>query len=219
MRDTPLLMRDTKLEASARALYSDALPYHNFHHVDDTLAAAELIVERCRQEHIRIDATVVYFALLFHDAGYHQDHHALGHATKERYSAALASAVLQAHGAPAQQIDKTVGAILATERDASFVSAEQKAVRAADLAGMAAPWEQFLDSSLKLKREYELLHGERLSWPAWQAISSDVLGFYLTQEIRLTSYFHDAHGESAFHAAVRRNLARLLAEPSEPARA
>jgi hypothetical protein len=211
-----MLKRNTELEANARALYSDVLPYHNFQHVDDTLAAAELIIERCREEHIRIDATVVYFALLFHDAGYHQDHHALGHVTKERYSAALATTALGAHGVAAQQIEKTVSAILATERDASFVSAEQKAVRAADLSGMAAPWPQFLVSSLKLKREHEVLHGEHLSWARWQAISRDVLGFYLTQEIRLTSYFHDQHGESAFHAAVRRNLERLLAEPCEP---
>ena len=194
-----------------------SLPYHNFAHVNNTLAAAEVILAHCREEHIRVDPKVVYFALLFHDAGYHEDHLSLGYVTKERYSAALATAALAAHGATTQQIDKTVSAILATERDGSFVSAEQKAVRAADLSGMAAPWREFLTSSLKLKREHEVLHGKPLAWPDWQAVSREVLGFYLTQEIRLTSYFHDAGGESAFHGAVRANLARLLAEPREPA--
>lgn len=212
----PHYPRDSRIEARARALYSDTLPYHNFAHIEDTLAAAGVIIERCREEHIRLDASVVYYALLFHDAGYHEDHRALGHATKERYSAALATTVLQEFGVPAAQLEKTVGAILATERDARFISAEQKAVRAADLAGLAAPWPRFLESSIRLRREYELLQGVRLSWPEWQDISHQVLSYYLTQEIRLTSYFHDDNGESAYHRAVRENLHRLLTEPAPP---
>ncbi len=217
MRDPSPLKRDGELEAAAAALYSDALPYHNFAHVQDTLVAATVILERCRTENIRVDPGVVYYALLFHDAGYQEDHQAHGYETKERYSAALARRVLAGRGVLQGQIDKTVGAILATERDAHFVSAEQKAVRAADLSGLAAPYPRFLASSLSLKREHEILHGEHLSWSNWQSISARVLGFYLTQEIRLTSYFYDARGESAYHAAVRENLSRLLAEPAEPA--
>ncbi|MGR8918670.1 MAG: hypothetical protein ACU85V_03550, partial [Gammaproteobacteria bacterium] len=59
-------------------------------------------------------------------------------------------------------------------------------------------------------------HGRELSWPEWQENSREVLGFYLGQEIRLTSYFYNDSGESDFHTAVRRNLDRLLAEPAEP---
>ncbi|MCC6706418.1 MAG: hypothetical protein IT492_02560 [Gammaproteobacteria bacterium] len=209
-------VRNTQLEAEARALYSSSLPYHNFDHIQDTLESAEKVVERCREEHIRIDAEVVYFALLFHDAGYQDDHLARGFATKERYSAALAEPILRRHGVSQAQLDKTVAAILATERDAVCVSAEQKAVRAADLSGLAADYPRFLHSSMCLKREHELLFQRTLSWAEWQTSSAEVLGHYLTQEIRLTSYFHDGRGESLFHKAVRSNLARLLAEPSEP---
>ncbi len=210
-------IRNKQLEAQARALYSDALPYHNFDHIQDTLQSAAMVVERCQEEHIRIDAEVVYFALLFHDAGYQDDHLARGFATKERYSAALAEPILRHHGVSPTQLEKTVAAILATERDALCISAEQKAVRAADLSGLAADYPRFLLSSLRLKREHELLYGRALSWADWQRTSRDVLGHYLTQEIRLTSYFHDGHGESSFHKAVRTNLNRLLAEPGEPA--
>ncbi len=209
-------LRNTQLEAAARALYSAALPYHNFDHIQDTLEAAEKVIERCREEHIRIDAEVVYYALLFHDAGYQDDHLACGYATKERYSAALAEPILRGHGVNSAQVDKTLAAILATERDAVTVSAEQKAVRAADLSGLAADYPRFLESSLKLKREHELLFQRPLSWDEWQTNSAAVLGHYLTQEIRLTSYFHDGSGESSFHKAVRDNLNRLLAEPGEP---
>jgi predicted metal-dependent HD superfamily phosphohydrolase len=210
-------LRNGALEAEARTLYSDTLPYHNFDHVLATLDAAWVIIDRCRAEHIRLDAQVVYFALLFHDAGYHVDHRAHGCATKERYSIALAQPVLRRFGVPAAQIEKTSAAILATERDGSFVSAEQKAVRAADLSGLAEDYPRFLASSLKLKREHELLTRRKVSWPAWLAVSREVLEFYLGQEIRLTSYYHDETGESAFHKTARANLARLLQEPHEPA--
>ena len=209
-------IRNAQLEARARALYSDALPYHNFDHIQDTLRAAAMVIDRCQEEHIRIDAEVVYFALLFHDAGYQDDHVAHGYDSKERYSAALAAPILREHGVGPAQVEKAVAAILATERDALSVSAEQKAVRAADLSGLAADYPQFLLSSLRLKREHELLYGRALSWTDWQHTSREVLGHYLGQEIRLTSYFHDGHGESSFHKAVRTNLGRLLAEPTEP---
>ena len=209
-------IRSPQLEAQAGALYSAALPYHNFDHIQDTLTSAAMIIERCQEEHIRIDVEVVYFALLFHDAGYQDDHLAQGFATKERYSAALAAPILRQHGVSAAQIEKTVAAILATERDALSVSAEQKAVRAADLSGLAAHYPLFLQSSLRLKREHEYLYGRTLSWTDWQKTSRDVLGHYLTQEIRLTSYFHDGQGESSFHKAVRNNLNLLLAETGEP---
>ncbi|MEQ8662418.1 MAG: hypothetical protein RLW62_16510 [Gammaproteobacteria bacterium] len=212
-----LQARDAALEARVAALYDSRLPYHNFDHVQDTLRAAQAIVRHCTAEHIRIDGEVVYYALLLHDAGYQDDHRALGYRSKEAYSAALAETLLGEFGVSPAKVRKTVAAILATERDGEFITAEQKAVRAADLSGMAADYPEFLRKSLRLKREHELLHGAPVSWRAWQETSREVLEHYLTQEIRLTSYFHNAAGESAFHAAVRANLDRLLAEPHEPA--
>ena len=217
-----LIGRSPALEARAAALYSAALPYHNFDHIRDVLRAGEEILARCQAEHIRIDVDVVYHALLFHDAAYQEDHRALGYRSKEAYSAALAAAVLAEFDVTPMHIQKCTAAILATERDGHFVSAEQKAVRAADLSGMAASYPVFLDNSLRLKREHELLNARALSWADWQQISAEVLGHYLGQEIRLTSNFYDDHGESDFHARVRANLERLLgesAEPSSPSRA
>ena len=216
MTTVRLAGRNPALEARAAALYSDTLPYHNFLHVQDTLRAAETILERCRAENIRADSDVVYYALLFHDARYQDNHIAQGYRSKEAYSAALAAEALSTAGVAPAKIRKCTAAILATERDGTFVSAEQKAVRAADLSGMAADYAEFLQHSLKLKREYELLHGTELRWADWQRISAEVLGHYLSQEIRLTSYFHDERGESKFHARLRSNLGRLLEEPVAP---
>ncbi len=205
-------IRDLDLEAEIEPLYSAELAYHNFQHVIDTIQAADNITQRCIEEGIRVDHSVVYFALLFHDAGFRDDHVALGFKTKEDYSAEIAANRLGTRGESPKIINKVVASILSTHKDANFISVEQKAVRAADLSGLAADYEIFLQNSNNLKAEYELFNDTKLNWGSWVEISSKTIGFYLAQEIRLTSYFVNEHGESAFHKAVRENLERLIAE-------
>ena len=66
-------VRDFDLEEEVKKLYSPSLPYHNFQHVIDTITAAEKIIQRCNTEGTRVDGQVVYLALLFHDAAYHEN--------------------------------------------------------------------------------------------------------------------------------------------------
>ncbi|MSR14466.1 MAG: hypothetical protein EXR86_07865 [Gammaproteobacteria bacterium] len=66
------LILDLDLEAEAARLYSESLPYHNFRHILVTIAAADKLLARCEEEGIRVEPKVVYYALLFHDAGYHE---------------------------------------------------------------------------------------------------------------------------------------------------
>jgi predicted metal-dependent HD superfamily phosphohydrolase len=205
-------VRDPELEGAAKRLYSDTLPYHNFRHVLDTLKAADTIIGHCLEEGIRVDEKVVYYALLFHDAGFQENHDALGYECKEAYSAKLAADMLDERGIYANIIGKVTAAILSTRREAKFVSVEQKAVRAADLSGLAGDYETFHKNSRNLKSEYELLAGEALTWAEWVDKAAETIRIYLMQEIRLTSYFTDEDGESAFHQAVRKNLVRLLEE-------
>jgi predicted metal-dependent HD superfamily phosphohydrolase len=205
-------VRDVELEAAIERLYSSALPYHNFGHALDTLDAADTIISHCKEEGIRVDAQVVYYALLLHDAGFHEDHDTLGYESKEAYSAQLAADLLNQHGVYDKTIEKVSAAILSTHRDGKFFSAEQKAVRAADLSGLAGDYETFRNNSKNLKSEYELLSGKSLTWGEWIDKAAETIRFYLSQEIRLTSYFSNENGESAFHLAVRRNLDQLLEE-------
>jgi len=213
MLDGPVAaLRNPDLEAEVAALYSDKLAYHNFQHALDTIAAADGITQKCIDEGIRVDAEVVYYALLFHDAGFLDDHHALGFETKEAYAADLAQKRLTHRGTNESTINKVVDAILSTHKDASFVTAEQKAVRAADLSGLAADYETFVRNSANLKTEYELFHARELDWREWVDNASGMIRFYLSQEIRLTSFFSNKDGDSRFHVAVRDNLNRLEAE-------
>jgi predicted metal-dependent HD superfamily phosphohydrolase len=205
-------LRDFDLESQVATLYSPELAYHNFQHALDTIDAAHNITLKCLDEGIRVDTQVVYYALLFHDAGFRADHLALGFGSKEAYSADLAVNWLGERGVSNRMIEKVAAAVLSTHRGASFITTEQKAVRAADLSGLAAGYNVFLENSANLKLEYELFQCATLDWPAWVANVRETVNFYLSQEIRLTSYFSNADGESAFHQAVRRNLERLVAE-------
>jgi len=213
------MVRDEALEARAAQLYDDTLPYHNFGHALETVSSGAEIVSRCREEGVPIDEQVVYYALLFHDAGYRDDYRQRGYSSKEDYAAALAAESLREHGVQQAVIGEVVDAIRATHRDAVFVTTEQKAVRAADLAGLAADYESFRSSSAKLKSEWELLNKRPITWGEWIDITTEVISFFLTQDIHLTRHYYDAFGDSVFHKRTRANLERLRRETSVPGNA
>ena len=217
VKNAARMTSDETLEKAAAALYSDSLPYHNFRHALRSVEAGREIVARCVKEGIRIEEDVVYYALLFHDAGYQDDHKSRGFDTKEAYSASLAAKALKEHGVPQATVRKVIEAIQATHRDAKFTTTEQKAVRAADLAELAADYETFRTNTENLKSEYEMQSGRHLSWDEWIDRAIDVIRYFLAQEIRLTSHYANDHGESVFHQRVRGNLERLRHEKAASA--
>jgi predicted metal-dependent HD superfamily phosphohydrolase len=204
------MRRDPDLEAEVAELYSTTLPYHNFSHALDTILAAGRILEHCREELVPVDEQVVYLALLFHDAGYHEDAGRFGCASKEEYSARLASERLGRRGFDPAIIQLVHEAILATHRDALFRTNEQKVVRAADLAGLAADYPTFLRNSENLKAEWELLRGRPISWRDWIADTQQVIRFFLSQDIRLTRHYLNSEGVSDFHERAEQNVRRLF---------
>lgn len=205
-------IQDEWLEQEAKKYYSPELHYHNFNHIVDVIAAGREIVDRCRDEGVRIDDDVVYYALLLHDAGYREDHVKKGYDSKEAYSAHIARQLLTRGDHTEAFIAKVEKAILATHRDGSFISTEQKAVRAADLSGLAADYDVFRQNTDNLRMEQELLTGESIDWEDWKQRVERVISFYLSQEIRITSYFTDGQGKSIFHQRASENLQRLMAE-------
>ena len=209
------MVRDLQFEKEISRHYDEMLPYHNFNHVLDTFYAAANILQRCNEEGIRVDTKVVYYALLFHDAGYRVDHLAKGYDSKERYAVAIADSYTTQIGLTRKERDKVNAAIMATHREGKFLTAEQKAVRAADLSGLGAPYPEFLKHTTNLWLEHNFLY-DKLDWDTWVQQAHETITFYLMQEIRLTSYFSAKDGASAFHLAAERNLEKLALE-NEPA--
>ena len=204
--------RNPQLEGLAALTYTPLLPYHNFEHAQSTIKSAEKILTHCLEEGVRADGEIIYRALLFHDAGYHQDNINLGFPTKEELSANIAGRIMFLLNLDARIILATQRAIISTHKDAPFITNEEKIVRAADLAGMVGDYQTFLKNTLLLKKEAELFEQRKIPIRKWKEKTRAIIEFYLSQDIRLTSHYSDNEGNSVFHTRARANLERFLKE-------
>ena len=202
-------------EKIAEKLYSDNLPYHNFIHAKETVINGRIIIGNCLNEGMLINEKVVYYGNLLHDVGYYEDHKEKGFDSKEEYSVYLARKILQDLGEDEEIISETQRVILATHRDKSFVTNEEKVVRASDLAGMAKDYEIFLRNTVRLKQEIEIISGQAVSWSEWKKSVKKTIEFYLLQDIRLTSTHNNESGKSVFHKKAKENLDAFLKEDEE----
>jgi predicted metal-dependent HD superfamily phosphohydrolase len=202
------------VEEAAAALYDPVLPYHNFRHALAVAEEGRRIVDRCRAAGIVIDADVVHYACLLHDAGYRDDHAARGFESKEAYSAELAADVLDRCGVDRRVAAAVREAILSTHCDAHCASVEARAVRAADLSGLGADFASFRDDAVKLKHEHEIMTGEDLPWDTWREVACRRIAAFLRERLDLTAADVDASGDSVLAVRARENVRRLLAEPA-----
>ena len=207
-------MHDKQLEKIASTMYEPKMPYHNFGHAITVTRFSERIIEKCQDEGVPIDEKVVYYALLFHDAGYHEDHVALGYETKEAYSADLSEKALREHGVDDGTIEKVKAAILSTHMDAKCYSNEDKAVRMSDISNLGADYQEFKLNTVRLMEEHALMKSVSVNWEDWKNSARDTLQLVLREEMDLTSDYYDEDGNSVFHAKAMENLATLLDDDS-----
>lgn len=202
------------LKEIAMSFYNPQFEYHNFDHALGTWEAAREIIKRCRQEGKTINEQIVYYACLFHDAGYHEDERESGFGTKEDYAAAIAKKELTKHGVVSDIIEAVNRAIKGTEQeyDISNLSIEGMIVRVADLADLAADYAIFLENNRKLKQEQERILQRPIEREIWKMKTKEIMEFYLSQKIQLTHGYADKHGESIFHKRTKENLERFLKE-------
>lgn len=182
------------------------LPYHNFAHAHEVLQNALVLCERCKKHWITYDTNVIFFACLGHDAGYAQDHTKGWCSSKEEYAAMLTIWVMKQLHIEDSIIQKVYDAIMATHKDATCVSTEEKIVRASDLMGMMESYDIFSKNSLLLKEEYELLHNTIVSPQQRQQMTSHIINHYLSQELHITPEYYSKQGFSTWHQKVQTNL-------------
>ncbi|MCS3904116.1 putative metal-dependent HD superfamily phosphohydrolase [Methylohalomonas lacus] len=208
------MVRNPGLEHAAALLYDTRLPYHNFSHVMETLAASRTLIERCRDADLAVQPEIVYGALLFHDAGYQYDHELQGYDSKEAYSARLAARVLNDYGIAASIIDAVQAAILATRCGAACSSREARIVRAADLAGLAHDYYLFRQNAWRLWREDIILGGVAVAWDDWRDQAIHILEHFLAEDLGVSPACYAADGEPWLNKHGRRNIERLRQEPT-----
>ena len=207
-------MRDEEIEKIAAQFYDEKLFYHNFEHVNYVLSSASRILNSCKRENIEIDEAVVYYAILFHDAGFIEDHTAMGYQSKEAYSADIAGRELKAYGVSDNVIAKVRDAIMATHMNADCQTKEEIAVRAADLSGLADDYNVFKKNTVDLLKEGEMMSGNKMTWEEWKIKAAEVIELYLRQELYLTSDYYNVDGSSKFHINARKNIDRLMQDGS-----
>jgi predicted metal-dependent HD superfamily phosphohydrolase len=196
------------LEA-ATALYDPTLPYHNAGHALRAVSWGERLLRVCAQAGVRVDATVVRLALLFHDAGYGTDPSTIGCPDAETYACTLARRALTGRISTSVLHD-VEAAILDTRRTNQPVTPEGMVVRAADLADLAAGYDTFAANSEALRVEQERLSGARLSLAEWRDAVDRLLSDYLEERLWPLELLHDGSEQPGFHAAAKANLRRYL---------
>ncbi len=200
---------EEKIIPIAKRYYSP-LPYHNFKHVTTLLKNAQELIKKCEKYHLKVDEEIVLLALLFHDAGYAENHKKKGFKSKEEYSAFISEKVLLDQKYPPEKIKKIKECITATHRDKEFRTIEQKIVRACDLKDLAANFKKFKKDNLLLKKEFELLNHRKISSDEWKDITKKTILFYLSQNIHLTPKYYNKEGKSIFHMKALKNLNKIL---------
>ncbi len=208
---------DKALLDEAESLYDPRLAYHKFDHIRMVFGEADRILQRCKKHNIEVDENVVYLALLFHDAGFIENHALKGFESKEAYSADLAGQILPKHNYPDETVRQVQQAIMCTHCDHRCQSNEDKVVKAADLAGLAADFDFFLKNTVRLRAEYEMFNQSEIEWEHWKQLAIDRLRIFIEDEMELTDEEFDENGNSLFKLAVAENIQRLQEEP-EPDR-
>ena len=212
MKDVFRKIRNEKAEILAQNLYSKNLAFHNFFHVIETLKFANKILTSPIINLSTINLDTIYYALLFHDAGYVEDQELLGYVDKESYSAALAQKYLLGRGMPLADISKITLAIKATHIAGECRNLEEEIVRGADISGMAAPYDDFLKMSQAIKAEQEYLVGTKISWANWVRGSEVNLKPYLNEKITCGELFAKSNEPSLFNQRLASNIEQLKKE-------
>lgn len=205
------MMHDKTLEKLAASLYSSRLPYHNFQHIRDVLIAGDVILLECKKNGIDFNESVIYHAILFHDAGYHEDHETNGYDSKESYSASLAENILNDEDYSEMHILQVKQAIMSTHMHGHCKSTEDQVVRAADLYGLMAAYADFREKSVALYHEGQMLRGENIGWDEYKKETCSIVNSFLKHKIKLNIGLYQGEPDK-FQQAAHKNLELLMEE-------
>jgi predicted metal-dependent HD superfamily phosphohydrolase len=201
--------------AGAERYYNPNLPYHNWHHAEEVMANVVTILDeflggrRNLGPATRIDRGPILIAAAHHDDLHDHPDNAL-YLSKEHYAAELAKRAL------VDEVDMStlhsIGEmILATEFQAPRKTPEEKILHYADVWGMAAPYERFLDQNVRLWQE-----AGRPPWQGYKKHASKVIAVTIKESFREFCPMTAPWGADPyfFPLRARSNLERFTDEPA-----
>ena len=192
----------------AQKYYSD-LPYHNFHHVTETLVIANNLAHECEQNGVVVDRKALTLATLFHDAGFGEDHQELGFDSKEEYSASIFLEKADLYGLTAAEAVTGNNAILATKFGNQPQSIEDTIIVRADLDNVAGDYDGFILKTNQLRAEAKQLGGYKGD-AIFAATSIRVLSEYVRNDLSLGDW-ETQH----WSLKATQNIQRLIYEVSK----
>jgi predicted metal-dependent HD superfamily phosphohydrolase len=201
--------------ADAEQYYNPELPYHSWRHAEEVMANATTILDeflggrRRFGPAMRIDRGPILIAAAHHDDRHdHPDNAQFP--SKEHYAAHLAEEALTG------KIDEATlqairGMILATEFQVSRKTYEEKVLHYADVWGMAAPYETFLDQNVRLWQE-----AGRPPWEGYKKRARKVIAVTVDESLREFSPMTAVWGADPYYFPIRarNNLERFTDEPT-----
>lgn len=207
-----------ELREAARPYYSEDLEYHNFSHVEDVMEAAEDLLERAEEHDKDVNEEAVRAAVYFHDAYYQKNAERFRFETKEDLSKEVARKELRGLGYDENFIGTVEDCIEATKHHSvpDEDSPEEIIMRASDLRGLMADYDEFLENTYALREEHETIHGEEQGYREWLESVLNVLDHYGTQKLELTPENETDEGLSEFHAELGKNRQQFIVEHVEP---
>lgn len=192
----------------AQTYYSD-LPYHNFFHVTETLVIASRLAGECEANGVAVDRRALTMATLFHDAGYHEDHLALGFKNKEEYSASIFRIKADEYGLTAAEAITANNAILSTQLGHNPETTEDKILVRSDLDNVVGDYEGFISKTNLLRSEAKLFDGYKGD-VTFATTSLRVLAEYFSNDLSLGEW-----ETNHWSLQATKNLQRLALEISK----
>ena len=199
----------------AQAHYSDTMPYHNWEHARNVAGNFVELAHHCAGRDILLDPLKGAIAGAWHDAGFHEDHTALGFETKEHYSAQLASDHLRTAGVDEVYIDEVRVQILGTIHGAKRESLDVLALHRADIAGIGKEYRGFARNNYALLCEARQAKPD-LSFEEWMGKQNGFIDFIIEEAlIELPRLGEDVGEHYSFDTIARRNITKLLLQENE----
>ncbi len=205
-----------RLLQAAELMYGHGLPYHNFTHACGVMERADALAQRVEQTGVGVNRGLIRLAAMGHDVLYVLVPEtviifdsATGRQrparTKEEVAAWFVRRYLELDGLPVAAIHAICDAIMATQVGWPIGAIEGRILAAADIAGMAAPYDDFRRDWELLRRESEMISGP-CSTAVYAHRAITIIGRYCARRLCLTDRYFDRDGLSAWHRAVTANV-------------
>lgn len=197
-------------EEQAIQEYYDKIPYHNFEHALKVTETAMVIAEKIKNIlYLTVDEIdLLRKAALWHDAWYQTDSKELFFKTKEDYSIYLMKQFYK--NSLSKENIANIGTIIqATKIDfTSYTNHLQKILKASDISNVWGDYDEFEETTRKIKEEYDILHDTKIDATIFLKKQMEILSQFLHHKDTLKEfYFQKEHFD--FYKNLAENIQKM----------